>query len=428
LASSGSKFADDTRLARQANEETLMMNTATFSTTTATRNKVNEAMLPSDGLKTSIGVINKDVWFRLSAFVDVAIYNNPTDDEKMRTALGIKAKDTYEADFTVLAKHYATLKTQCEGFKAAEKETIALADDIVHYESNNRAIWGHMIDMFAAYDAGNQATVKEKLAALEAEWAKPNPSEQAQDILSKFKRFVGRLQDEAAERADKAKGLLAKYNEFHTGLEVSQNNFKDVATRLHDKYNSNNPKVEQMKKDLKDLQGDIERMLKKEKDEIIVLGTSPLYLLIPFIGPLILAGVNIGVGVDLGLLRVKIKEAQDKAQLLTHELDVKERFVSHLETGETMANDTVKSIEKIITDLDVLEKAWRAISSDLGNLKDNVGKAVTDVSKKDWLFAPLDLETVKNQWRDVAQLADNYRRFAKIDAAKSVDDIVNAPN
>ena len=191
--------------------------------------------------------------------------------------------------------------------------TVDLANDIVKYARRVEVIYKRLIGLLVDYQLDGRVN-EIKLQALVNEWGSGNPSEQGAAIQQQFKRYIDKLKEEADERTTKAGALQGKLTAFQSNLKQSGADFGANYASYQTKYGEAEKELNKLRGELTDLAKELEDARKKERDEMIVLGTSPLYLLIPFFGPLIMGGILLGVGIDFGLLKEKIKAKINKAE------------------------------------------------------------------------------------------------------------------
>jgi DNA repair exonuclease SbcCD ATPase subunit len=245
----------------------------------------------------------------------------------------------------------------------------------------------------------------------------------ATDIRKKFQEWIGKLRDEAKERSGTATELHGKLEQFQKDLRQSASDFGMHVKKYKEEYGTASTEIDRIKQEIQGLDDELAAATKKHHDETIVLSTAPLYLLIPFFGPLIMAGVLIGVGVDFGLLVERIKGQVEKLEQTRKRLSVKQAFYEQYRNGAELTQKTADDLAVVLPLVKKLEGAWRTMTSDLDDLhKVLVGGAVESV-KEDWDYASLDLDTARATWNDLKDQADRYRRFAEVKAASNVTEL-----
>lgn len=386
--------------------------------------KINDALAADETLKEGIAILAKAEWFQLQAFCDMAVYTNPTTEDAMRVGLKLPKDAALDQDFKDTLKLFVDLKGYCTTFQTEIKPgTVNLANDIVQYARRAEVIYGRLIGLLADYQLDGKVS-EIKLRALVNDWGSDNPTEKGAAIQKDFKDYIGRLKKEADERSTKASALQTKLSTFRDNLKKSGADFILHYADYQTKYGDAEKELNKLRADLADLSKELDDARKKERDETIVLGTSPLYLLIPFFGPLIMAGVLIGVGVDFGLLKEKIKNKIKEAEEKQKRADTKQTFYAAYTQAKDWTGKTAEDIKAVLPLVDKLKSAWDALSSDLNDLSEVMGSAQESALIEDWDFASIDLETGLKTWLDLKEQADQYRRFADCKKVDTVDQLV----
>jgi DNA repair exonuclease SbcCD ATPase subunit len=385
---------------------------------------INEVLKPSKQLKEGIGVLAREEWLKLQAFTKMAIHDTPATEELMRGKLKLNPDATLDQDFKDTVNLYGKLKSYCSTFEETIKpQTIGLASDIVQYERRVEVIYDRLIKLITDYTIDHTVSA-EKLKKLEDEWKKDRPSPEAEEIKTKFKSYIERLKTEAEERRQKAADLQAKLTAFQTNLNQSKSDFNQNFEKYRSKYETVDKELEQVKRDIKDLEGELALARKKHSDETIVLETAPLYLLIPGVGPIVMAGVLIGVGVDYGLLIESLKGKESKMKEFVKNCGIKQGFFELIKTAKELTDHTAKELAKILPLVDKLVRAWDALTSDLADLSEKLlSKAKADSAAEDWDMASMDLEEARKTWAELKEQADQYRRFTEVKSVETVAEL-----
>lgn len=384
---------------------------------------------PNDDLSSGIGLLAKEEWFDICAFFDDAMFANPTTEEEMRKQVGMKPKDDptaqdFPAEFVDAVANFDQLENIAEDFATNVKiQSKELADDLYNYAQlavSNYEMFFHTIDRFdwvsedIKPDTDELAAIQSKLDELLKLWKVAETVGYSDKIKDRIGKILERLTAEATVRADKAEKLYHHIDDPKAGLRIRilecKRDFDKNADDIAAKHGSESEKVKDLKRRAKDLAANLETLLKKEKDEVIVMGTSPLYLLIPFIGPLVLAGVNIGVGVDLAFTRAKIKEIKDEAEAVKKEQSISENFVSYYTKGQETVSKISKDIDKVAPQLAKLGSGWRALAADVGHIRNQLtGDANQQFIDEDWMSLAVTIDTAKKMWVGVGERADHFR-------------------
>ncbi|MDT5271742.1 MAG: hypothetical protein QOH49_3928 [Acidobacteriota bacterium] len=385
--------------------------------------KINDALAADTGLKEGIAILAKAEWFQLQAFCDTAVYTNPTTEDSMRVGLKLPKDAALNQDFKDTLKLFVDLKGYCTTFQDEIKPgTVDLANDIVQYSRRAEVIYTKLIGLLADYQLDGKVN-EIKLKALVNDWGSDNPSEKGAAIQKDFKKYIERLKTEADARSTKAGALQTKLTTFRGNLKQSGADFSVHYADYQTKYGDAEKELLKLRGDLDDLNKELDDARKKERDETIVLGTSPLYLFIPIFGPFIMAGVLLGVGIDFGLLKEKIKNKIKEAEEQQKRADTKQTFFAAYTQAKDWTGKTAEDIKAVLPLVDKLKSAWDALSSDLKDLSVLMSSAQGESLNEEWDFASIDLQNGLKTWLDLKEQADQYRRFADCKKVDTVDQL-----
>jgi hypothetical protein len=387
--------------------------------------KIETAFDANSDLGEGLAVLSTDEWLNLSAFTDNAIYFNPSTEKMLRAAINLKPTEALVPEFVVTIQKYARLKGYCQTFDSEILPgTREVAASVIQYARGVPRTYDALTAAIMASAQGSvvNITLEHALAELSKAWQSSHPSQAAKEARKKFVTYIGILKQDAEVRAGKATALDLKLGEFHRNLKSSNAEFVADAKNYERLFGALNPKVQQLKQDLDLLQKELTGMRKQESDFIIVLETAPLYLLIPWFGYLIMAGVLSGVGGALGTLRNRIWENLDKAIKLNDELGPKEKFMAHYHYGEESTAKTAKEAEKAAKFVEKIKNAWSKIASDLTDLNTRL---LADANQSSltgaWDVANVRLGTAKDTWQDLKVDAEQYLRY-QLRRADNLDD------
>jgi hypothetical protein len=415
-----------------------------MSGTAATRSVKGKGTDEVDG---GINALSQQEWYDLQAFVLFSKNWNPTTVEKMAVAVKIErpanaktwdpTKDPHwDADFTKTTKHFADLAAYCDdsdlsvtpkvGFwNVIKPGVVELANDIVQYQMKMNSFYGRLIKAIDKYDdKGLTGQLQAQLAELKKDLNLAQPSEGAQTVKKDFIKAFTRLHEDADGRkkaADKLKTLLGT---FHTNLIASQGEFGKDTENYNAKYGTQSQAAKDLQKKIDGLNDELKNYRQKEKDEVIVLGSSPVYLVLWPFGPLIMAGVQIGVGVDLAKTRAKIDKLVGDVNEYQKKLDTNLRFKTAYDTVKNETDRTVKAIQKVLPAVAKLVDGWGMIVNDLAAIVKSLNAAGTDANKDDWWTAATELQTAQDTWVTLKEKANGFSKNATIKEVPSVDQFV----
>jgi len=291
--------------------------------------------------------------------------------------------------------------------------TIDLANDIVQYERRVNVYYAKLSEVLENYIPGDNIDVKFKQLIKDMDL--PELSDTTKRAQDRFLAIIRRLAQEAKVRADKAATLNKDLVTFSGALDTIKDRFDTQEQDFNTKFGSQSAAMQQLTNQVNALNDQLASAKRKERDEVIVLGTSPLYLLIPVYGPIILAGIDIGVGVDLAKTREAIGGLSSQITAVQHDIDVDQLFMSYYTSGQGMCKNASADIKAVQPLVERIHSAWAAIGDDLDDLANTimagtVAKAIEE--DPDWFNVSIDLELAGNTWADIAKQADAYRLYA----------------
>jgi len=395
------------------------------------------AFTPASDLYAGISVLSSDDWIKLTTFFESAVSDNPTTEALMRAMLGMQKQDEFRPEFTEAVGLFSGLKEVGQKFKTeVQDKMLALADDIVQYNDGASATYERLIELVDRFDLDGaptdpiEATVAAKWLALVKVWESGTASGRSDQIKRNFSSALEQLIEDANTRAVRAfalqNSILAEGNGILARLNTSKSAFNGQKQKFITNLGAEGAANEKLKASMQGLENELLRLRKKESDEVIVLSTSPVYLAIPIFGPLILAGVDIGVGADLAITRKKIAEKVEEVTRIKATMATNERFMGYYTSNNDRFEKISKNIEVLAPKLETLGKAWRAIASDLTNvhtvLSTNGRKSIQG---ENWFNLTIALDTAKKGWARISTQADHFRRFGGTPKkAGSVDQLV----
>ncbi|WP_213955183.1 MULTISPECIES: hypothetical protein [unclassified Variovorax] len=393
--------------------------------------KIDEKFSSKSEIDDGISLISTTDWVVLSCFFKSSITNSPDSEAKMRSGLQMLPGDAFApafADTVALYKDLVALSNDFT-FRIAD-EVLNLADDIVHYQAKADVVYTRLADLVGRFDmpgvGDTPEALQEKFNALIKLWKGGQVSGNSDQIQKRFKLALEDLILEAEKRATRAEKLredILGPLGLKMKLQASKTGFDSKKEVFESEFGKESPRVVKFKIDVENLQIEISGLRKKERDEVIALGTSPLYLIIPFFGPFILLGVNIGVGVDLAVTRAKIDAKLNEAGLISTELGRAERFMTYYNNGKSMVTKTSKGIENILPKIETLGLGWRAIAKDIRFIVDLLsGPGRSQSNDEDWFNFVTTLKTAQKSWASVATKAEHLRTVAMPVAANDLDE------
>jgi hypothetical protein len=267
------------------------------------------------------------------------------------------------------------------------------------------------------------------------DWKGGNVEGMPGKIKDRLKSMLEGLISDAEKRATRADGLYKTIMGDGTGpkeqdgllkrLKSVKAAFDHRSSDFSNKFGAKSAVVVGLETDKARIENDLKDLRKKDTDETIVLSTSPLYLIIPVAGPFIMAGVLIGVGVDMANVRAKIDSLVERAKEVEAELDQGQRFMTSYDQGKDLCADMATKCEAIVPRLEKLGKGWRAVAKDLGfvvNKLSDEGRAHLNASDFNMFVATLD--TAGEAWAEIAKKADHFRLVSEPKKVEDTGDLM----
>lgn len=389
----------------------------------------------TDGLNDGVTLFATEDWINLMVFFRDAAYHSPSSESTMRLRLGMQSQDEISPEIGKSIRDFQVIEGISKDFLGnTVNQVLGLADAIKHYEIEAVTVYDRLTQLIDHYDLGfdTETDTQRKLDELIRLWQAGAENGMSEKIKSRIKSLVARLAAQAAAYGEQAETLYKSIGDtsgssdsYYQRLTNCVAEFEADAQAFEKKYGEESKDVKDFKAKVEKLQADLKKLRKKESDEVIVLSSSPAYLLIPFFGPVILAGVDIGVGIDLAHVRAEIKSKVEESELIQGKLDVASRFVTYYTNGKTLVEAIAKSIKDILPKLDTLGRSWRAISADLTRIAQSLNEdGASQIDGEDWNNLVATLETAKRGWIEIGTKADRFRSFAQPEVATSVEDLL----
>lgn len=375
-------------------------------------------IIPANDTSEGLSGLSKDEWLRMCSFFNAARYNHPTTEAAMRLKLGMTKTDAFKPEFSETVLNFGDLAAIGRDFEAnVQNKVLELADDIYSYSLKAKTTYVRFEELIDKYDWDGASGIQEKLDELARVWSAGQISGRSAGIKDRIKQILDTLIVEAKSRADNAEKLHSAILDPDKGIKhrvlTIQQKFGDNLIRYQTSFGEESKQVADFRAKVTALESELAALRKKETDEVIVMGTSPLYLLIPIVGPFVLAGVDIGVGVDLAKTRAKIEGVITESQSIEAQLNTSLKFVTHFQSGATMVQQISADIDIVVPQLDKLGRGWRTIAADIQTISTMLGDGGTQqVAGEKWSQFIVTLRAAADQWVAVGKKADNFRNFS----------------
>lgn len=396
------------------------------------------------GTQSGLAVLQRREWVELQTTMDTAYYDYPTTDSEMREFLKMQAGDEYHKEFGETAALFGEFEDVAELFLfTIVPQTMGQVDGILHYNRRVQPIFKRLVkSMEALEDAemgllgDDDPTPEELLKGLAKLLKTADESSTEGKIRKKMIRYIEVLAKESNEKRDEAQKLLKLYRTVYdafagkAGDEGLVRRFKKQRTDLV----AEGGKKDEIKKEIRtkvdEVKADLAEYTQKEFDEEMVLYTSPVYLLIPLAGPLILAAVDTGVGIDLAKTKAKIKSLSAAVEKYEAQIDAADRFGDYFDIAEKLVGKVIPQLEAAMGYVKRLEAGWSNVSGALESaskfLSGDEDAALESAQADEFFLSGPALESAGESWNDAARYAENLRRYMPVKKIKTVDEMMAA--
>lgn len=393
---------------------------------------------PANETQEALKNLSKDEWLRMCAFFNAARYKNPSTEESMKRAIKISEDKQLKPEFKDSVKLFKKLSDIGEDFEInAQGQVLDLAHDIVVYSTQANSTYDRFKDLVDKFswvepedaDAKTETEqIQDKLDELVKLWSSGAKSGRSEKIKTRIKSILDNLIIEASTRAEKAEALYKTLIDPKTGIKTRvqaiREKFKANEEDYTRKFGEESKEVVEFKKELDGFVEELKTLRKKESDEVIVLKSSPVYLVIPIFGLLVLAAVDIGVGIDLAKTREKIKSKQKKADEISAKIAEDELFMAQYKLGGEMAGKIVKDIDVVVPLLARLGNGWRTIAADVKSISDMLSEqGSTQVAGEKWDNFIVTLNSSSDMWTLVREKAEAFQFNSVPKAISTVEEI-----
>ena len=391
--------------------------------------KIKELVKPNAKVVAAIGFIGSAEWCEIQSFTDTCIYNNPSTRALMDSAIEFKKGDAWEARFDAVIDDYGKLKADSEVFETkVMKEMLLVAGDLCEYSTQCKTVYTRLSAWMYDFpidgiDNGNFAKKFETLAS--EEWGKKAGISPAADQLkTRFTRFLGQLQAEALEKQKRVDQVSLNLDLFENSLKTREASFRQHKQSFNASLVTYKRRIEKLGGDIKQLQMEIVREEQKDYDKIMVLKTAPVYLIIPVFGPFIMAAVLLGVGIATGVLRKQLGGLIEQAEALEKDMGAKVTQMRQTEVVANLITETIKDIELIKPEIKKLSKGWGALADEVGKVVKYVSGSLSKAELGNWDASGMDLENATSEWMNVYKKADSLRMFSTISCTPSLEEAI----
>jgi hypothetical protein len=315
----------------------------------------------------------------------------PRTDAELDLLLGSGAP-TDLSDFDQLLDAYSTLHDHCTMWQSTTfPQTVALADDVVHYGQDTVPTYYPALTTLAN--------------ALASDPTDQKASEELSAILGVLTTMTTKFADNAAT-AKTAVQAFAQQTKTDNATLVGTDDTGGLYGYYNTTYGLESQAVTALMEDvtaeglvLSSAQSDYER-------DIIIASTTATYAWVfPFgtIAAAVVAGVYGHRAVEA---LAKMKATRDQIQAD----DASIASDANLMLALALATKTTKSIstqlEAALPAIHKVEGVWRAIAGDLQNIVDTIAENIRQVPA---IIMGLGIDDVMQEWKDVAASADSYR-------------------
>lgn len=337
-------------------------------------------------------------WLAIQTYVVDALAL-PTTMDSFKQTLGPGAPGDL-SDFQQLVTAYANINShagtwQNDTFTAS----VSLASDIYNYAQQAPTYYNPILPL--AQTLTNDPTNQQAQAELTAILGVLSKSattyhDNAAAVVTKIQTFANQTQaDKTVLSGTDGKGGLQKY--------------------YNDKYGATSADVQNLTKELNSEKTVLDAANAEYNHDVIVAATTPTYAWVWPFGT-IAAAIVAGVYGDKAVKALeRARAAQQQINTLSDELAADANLMIAINTAESGIGNILAPLNAALPIIQKIQGVWGAIADDLNNIinviKNNIQEALP-------IIMNLGVQTAINDWTNVGQEADAYRKNAYITVRK----------
>lgn len=335
----------------------------------------------------------------------------PSSDDAMKATFYLN--DDQLKDFKDLQKAFGDIKNHCTIFHdVTYKDTVNLASDIVHCSFEIEGYLGNIIDLVNLFLDGNLS--------------EESAESQISGLLELLIKNIGKY----AETGQKVSKSVDDFANETKADDVSMNGSSTtpgLAKIYTDKYGLNNEDIKKLNDDIKEATRELEETTKKYNHDVVVAATTPTYVWVyPFgtIPAAIVAGVYGKRATDA---YKKMKDLEEEIKTKTQELQQKTALIAGLALATQQTKEIGDLIKAAIKPIEQIQNCWNSLSSDLSDILKTVQ---VDIKEAALAIKKVPAQIAIDKWKDVADLANDYRNRAFITSVTetmAVNNIIQFP-
>jgi hypothetical protein len=385
---------------------------------------------PDTNIEAGIGLLGIPEWQAIQGFSETCIFTNPSTRAMMEEAITFKPGDTWDTRFNGVVDDYAKLKSDCQLFETnVKKEMLEVAHDLCDYATLCKTVYTRLSTWMYDFPVGgvdNNNNFAKKFETLaNGEWGKKaGISPDAEKLQGRFVKFLGQLEREAKTKKERVDKVSSNLEIFETSLKTRESAFNMHKTNFDASIKTYQDKLDVLDGKIKQLKIDIQREEKADYDKIMVLKTAPVYLVIPILGPFIMASILLSVGIATGVLRKQLDGIIAQSTELQSTMGKQVTQMAQTKTVAKLVTETLDDIKEVKPLIRNLSLGWGALASEVGAVVKYVSGSLTNAEKAEWDDSAMDLESATSQWGNVYKKADRLRQFSSIKCVKTIDEAI----
>jgi hypothetical protein len=362
--------------------------------------KVTSINLGPQDFQTNVNspfILSSSEMIAVQTYVEAAL-KLPTTDDAMKLQLGLSTTDEV-TQYIDLLTIYQQVFVHCNTFKTTTYPmTVALASDIVHYNTKVPIYYGAMNTVLNDW-VGNGGTMPDDM------------------VQKKLVALANSLQHTVQGYAKNAQQAFDFLDNFVKQTEQDNVNFQALNTKYRTKLEGEDGLIKQDIQQIATLRQALKDLNDQYAHDVTVAATTPTYawVIIPF------PPFYVGLIAATTVASVYGKRASDDLanihslieQLAQEQADLQKAFslVSQLRLADDSLSQIIKQAQAALPILQTMEGIWGGIASDLNNLSTVVEQ---DIKQAELLIADAGIQEAITDWAKVAQIADIYRANAYI--------------